>query len=142
MRTRTTRHEASITVQLVDKMYLETDGTTTDRRVYVKLPEHLAQIGPELQGIQGITQTENMTTNFRWNAEISKGTDGLQFFPATPDDIFSYVTADGVAVQTELTDTTKFGAPFIRINLACSNSTGSARESATVSLWLTFNFKR
>lgn len=129
-------------VKIVDRMYLETDGTTTDRRVYVSLPPEVAGLGPYLSGIQCTTETENRTTNFRWNAEVSISADGLQFFPSTPSDLFGYVSTDATEVQTELTDTTKFGAPVMRVNVACSNSSGTNRESATVSLWLTLNLKR
>ncbi len=91
-----------------------------------------------------MTNTVNRTTNHAWNAVVEWSTDNRNWLPDTSPWaklISSDVVADGQVIQTEYTTKANFQGPFMRIRLLTANSTGTARESATVSLWLYFSFE-
>ncbi len=116
-------------------VYLETDGTTTTRYQIVSRPD-LQHIGPYLCSVQLMTLTSNRTSNHQWKAVLEYSGDDRNWYPSTPLDLCPWVTEDGHVIHPPVYGA-NFSAPFVRLSLATANSTGTARESASLWLWLT-----
>lgn len=80
-----------------------------------------------------LTRTENRTTNHVWVSELQYSLDGgLTWWPSTPTPLHGNVSTNASVIQAEVTDRSLFCAPDLRVNLACWNGAGTARESASV----------
>lgn len=128
-----------VVVPVVLNAFIQTTGVDANV-VYtdIDLPK-VAGWGPHLGSITGHTNLQQATANFRWKVVMHTSIDGVVWSaPAT--DIFAWSNTAGYVIQTAFTDATKLGL-HIRFALACSPSTGTARESGVVTVALAFEFR-
>jgi hypothetical protein len=95
----------------------------------------LEELGPYLASITAHTRTQARSAQSQWKVSFYWSVDGKTWNPATPTDIFSAISADGQAIQTTFTDTTKFGIK-LRFVYAVRASSGTAVETVNVGGYL------
>mgnify|MGYP007046965946 CR=1 FL=1 len=129
-----------VALKVAEGVYLETDGTTTTRYEVLDV-EQIQNWGPHLESIRAVTKTENKTTNHGWHAVVEWSADNRNWYPTGGGTaLFTAITANGQVIQSVYSTAANFAGPFIRVSLATANTTGTDRESATVSMWLYFTF--
>ncbi len=124
-------------VGFIQKMQLQTDGTTTPSYIDIQLPEAL-EWGPYLDSLQVQTSTENRTAQFTWRVVFWWSIDGRRW--NGPVDLFSAVSANQDVIQTAYSTTTNFGL-YMRYGIAVANASGTNIERAVCSATLVFTFK-
>lgn len=128
-------------VQIADNVTLTTDGTASDR---YRLCDNEAAMGiqdcgPIVNSIRPLNKSDNRTPNLRWYVVVQGSLDNKTW--STPVALHSYVSANGQVVQPDYTNLDNLAWPYLRFSLACSNASGTARETADVSAWLVLTMK-
>lgn len=121
----------------VQKMQLQTDGSTTPSYIDIEVPDAL-EWGPYLESIQVQTATENRTSQFTWRVVFWWSIDGRRW--NGPVDLFSAVSANQDVIQTAYSTGTAFGL-YMRYGIGLANASGTNIERAVCSATLVFTFK-
>jgi hypothetical protein len=128
-------------VPLAYKVLLQTDGSANERHFEID-QSSIRSFGPHLMGIRFHTLTESATTNFAWTVTAIYSIDGIVWSAHdTTSRLFTPITSASPAmdIQAEFTDGSKLGLKM-RYFLTCFNNTGSAVESAVVTVAGAFRF--
>lgn len=130
-----------VTAQIADRVTLDTDGTGSDRYVLCTndMARTLEALGPWIGSIRVATLTENRTSAHRWYVVVQGSVDNKTW--STAVNLNPYLSANGQTLQPDYTNLDNLAWPYLRFSLACSNLSGSSRESAIVSAWLIVTFK-
>lgn len=120
----------------VYKYLLFVKGTTWSY-IDLELPD-LEGLGPFIESITPHTLTEGRTTNMEWKIVFYWSIDGRTW--SGPVDLFSAVTTDGNAIQTDYTTKTALGIKM-RYALAGRSSSADTEEKATITALGAFSYQ-
>lgn len=129
-----------LVVPLFLDVFLQTDGTATAIFIEAEAPE-LVGLGPYIESMYTLMITRNRTTNHLWGIYGSTSISGRTF--STPALISAETNVNGELILSPAFSSplTTFGGLQFKVLAGTRNSTGGARESATVSAWLIVTLK-